>query len=84
MPPAGSNPTVRIFEELLQSFGVLGQKFRDPRRIDEAVREPRNPSVMTVAASVFPRTVRGATRAELALVTEARLAGYSDCSDALL
>ncbi|MBC7968319.1 MAG: flagellar basal body rod protein FlgB [Fuerstia sp.] len=36
---------------------------------------------MTVTASVFPRTVRGATRAELALVTEARLAGYWDCSD---
>ena len=40
-------------------------------------------SVTTVAASVFPRNVRGDTRSDLALVTQARLAGYSDCSDAL-
>ncbi len=36
---------------------------------------------MTVVARVFPRSVRDGTRAALALVTEARFAGNSDCSD---
>ena len=36
---------------------------------------------MTAAARVFPGGVRDSTRAASALVTEARFAGYSDCSD---
>jgi flagellar basal-body rod protein FlgB len=36
---------------------------------------------MTVIARVFPYLVRGNTRNALAVVTEARFKGYSDCSD---
>ena len=36
---------------------------------------------MTVPARVFPRDVQGGTRIDRGLVTEARFAGYSDCSD---
>ena len=36
---------------------------------------------MTVAARVFPGGLRGGTRTDSGLVTEARFAGYSDCSD---
>jgi flagellar basal-body rod protein FlgB len=37
--------------------------------------------VATSAARVFPCYVRGDTRRALALVTEVKFAGYSDCSD---
>jgi len=36
---------------------------------------------MTVTARVFPRDLQGGTRTDRGLATEARFAGYSDCSD---